>query len=204
MSADQEQERQRLVGLYAGMSDEELAAVWQDSGELTDLAKQALQAELDRRGLVLNPPDSGTDVAEWDDLVVIGQFRDLYEALLARGVVDSAGIECVLVDDNTLRLSWYVSNLVGGVKLCVHAEDADAAFDLLHVPIPANLEVDGVGKYEQPTCPSCQSLDISYETLHKGASYASAWLINIPVPVPRKRWKCNQCGNTWKESAAEA
>src|SRR5215471_7724293 len=113
MSDDQEQEQQRLIAMYAGMSDEELAAVWQDTGGLTDLAQKIFQAEIGHRGLTFSQPDTGEDVAEWEDLVVIQQFRDLHTALLAKGVLDSAGIECVLVDDNMLRLWWYVSNVVG-------------------------------------------------------------------------------------------
>src|SRR5215831_1745030 len=114
MSSDQEQERQRLTGLYAGMPDDELAGAWRDAGDLTDLARQVLQAELDRRELASPTPKSGDDVAEWEDLVVVGQFRDLHEALLARGALDSAGIESVLVDDNMIRLDWFISNLLGG------------------------------------------------------------------------------------------
>jgi len=203
MSSDQE-ERQRLVELYTGMSDEELASVWRDYGGLTDLAQQLLQAELARRGLALAPAESGNgDAPEWDELVVVKQFRDLHEALLAKGSLESAGIECFLVDDNMLRLDWFVSNLLGGAKLCVRPEVAEAALDLLEQPVPASFEVEVVGTYDQPTCPQCHSLDVTYEALDKGASYASTWLLSIPLRGPRKRWKCNQCGNTWRESAVE-
>jgi hypothetical protein len=57
--------------------------------------------------------------------------------------LDSAEIECFLVDDNMARIEW--SNLVGGIKLCVKQEDAEAALDMLEQPIPEEFDVDGVG-----------------------------------------------------------
>ena len=51
------------------------------------------------------------------NLVSIRQFRDLPEALLAKGCLESAGIECFFRDDNLVRLDWFISNFIGGIKL---------------------------------------------------------------------------------------
>src|ERR1035441_5298426 len=64
-------------------------------------------------------------------------------AELPDAALDSAEIECFLVDDNMARIEW--SNLVGGIKLCVKQEDAEAALDMLEQPIPEEFDVDGVG-----------------------------------------------------------
>jgi hypothetical protein len=143
------------------------------------------------------------DVPGWEELVVVKQFRDLPEALLAKGSLESAGIECFLGDDNMVRMDWFISNLVGGAKLCVRPEDADVAVELLEASVPAEFEVEGIGNFEQPSCPRCQSLDVSYETLNKPVAYTSAWL-GVPVPVSRKRWKCSSCGELWKSDEAAA
>lgn len=206
MNLDPEKERQRLLDQYAGMADGELESLVQDSASLTEEARQALQAEMGRRQLKLDSDPSapgGEDTATWEDLVVVKEFRDLPEALLAKGSLESAGIECFLGDDNMVRMDWFLSNLVGGIKLSVRPEDADTAVELLEQPLLESFEVDGVGTYEQPTCPQCHSREVSYETLNKPAAYTSAW-IGVPIPVPRKRWKCHACGHHWKESAAEA
>ena len=144
---DPEEERQRLSELYAGMSDGELEAVAEDSAELTDVARQALTDELARRNseaaVVVNTAARGRDSMESADVVSIRQFMNLPEALLAKGALDSAEIECFLVDDNMARIEW--SNLVAGIKLCVKQEDAEAALDMLEQPIPEEFDVDGVG-----------------------------------------------------------
>ena len=80
-------------------------------------------------------------------------------------------------------MDWFISNLVGGIKLCVRPEDADAAVELLDQPIPADFDVEGVGPFQQPACPHCESLDVSYETLHKPVAYASGMDRRAP-PCP--------------------
>jgi len=107
-----------------------------------------------------------------------------------------------LADDNMVRMDWFYSNLVGGVKLCVRPNDADVASDLLGQSMLQDFEVEGVGTYQQPACPQCQSLEVSYEALNKPVAYTSAW-IGVPIPVPRRRWKCHSCGSEWQEQGAE-
>ena len=146
-------ERDRLAELYAAMADEELQPLAHDFGSLSREGQEVLEAEFRRRDLTpevdLHVPTRGQDVMEWDDLVMIRQFRDLPEALLAKGSLESAGIEAFLVDDNMVRMDWFISNLVGGIKLCVRQEDEEAALAALQQPTPGAIEVDGVGTYEQ-------------------------------------------------------
>jgi Putative prokaryotic signal transducing protein len=201
-SRDAEQEKRRFAELYAGMADGELESIARESDSLTDEARQALEEEINRRPKIpasaTVDTDEGHHVTEWDDLVIVRQFRDLPEAQLAKGLLESAQISSFLVDDVTIRMDWFISNLLGGVKLCVREKDADAAVDVLEQSIPADFEVEGVGAYEQPRCPACQSLNISFESIHKPLAYISA-SAGIPFPFPRRRWKCDSCGRTWHE-----
>src|SRR5208283_3299675 len=107
-------------------------------------------------------PPRGEDVFEFNETVTLRQFRDLPEALLAKGSLESAGIQAYLIDDNMIRMDWFISNLLGGIKLKVRAQDVEAAREILDQAIPEILDVEGVGKFEQPKCPRCQSLDVSY------------------------------------------
>jgi ribosomal protein S27AE len=201
---DPEQERQRLSKLYAEMSDGELDAIAADSAELTDVARQALTDELARRrpgkaALASTGAGQGHDSVELADVVSIRKFRDLHEALLAKGALDSAAIESFLVDDNMIRMDWFWSNLIGGIKLCVKQEDAEAALDLLEQSIPGEFEVEGVGQYEQPRCPKCRSLDIVFEHLNQPVAWVSAYVL-APIALHRKRWVCHSCGEQWRET----
>jgi hypothetical protein len=51
----------------------------------------------------------------------------LLEAQLARGLLDSAGIESFLFDDNMVRMDWFNANALGGVKLRVDTHNVEAA-----------------------------------------------------------------------------
>jgi hypothetical protein len=183
------------------MSEGELQDIVDDGASLTEAAKEALGAELKRRGLdwELGGP-LAVDIVEPRSLVTIRQFRDLSGALLAKGRLDSAGIESFIGDDNLIRMDWFISNLLGGIKLRVSPQDAEVATELLDQPIPDTFDVEGVGEYQQPQCPKCKSLDITFEHLNKPILYTSAYLL-APVPVPRNLWKCASCGHAWRDSS---
>src|ERR1700690_4202227 len=126
MSSEPEQERERLTQVYAAMTSEELRELADEGASLTDAAREALRAEIKSRKLAItvNEMPVGSDVIEERDLVSIRRFRDLPEALLAKGSLESSGIECFLTDDNMVRMDWFISNLLGGAKILVNRADA--------------------------------------------------------------------------------
>jgi len=196
-------EQERIAGVYSGMSNTELERVAAAGYELSDTARQTLEAEIFRRGLSMAIAASpGVDVYELNETVTLRKFRDLPEALLAKGGLESAGIEAYLVDDNMVRMDWWYSNLIGGIKLKVRPDDVEAANEILSQPIPEAIEVEGVGSYEQPKCPQCQSLDVSYQQLNKLVSYGSLYF-GFPIPLETKAWTCQACHHTWEAPKSE-
>jgi Putative prokaryotic signal transducing protein len=200
MSSHSDDESQRLSAYYAALSDSELQKLADDIGSLTDAARTALTTEINRRGLTEMQAEEQPEPEPIDlrQLVTLRKFRDLPEALLAKGSLESAGIECFLGDDNMVRLDWFISNLLGGIKLLVRAEEAEAAEKILTEPIPESFEVEGLGNYEQPHCPNCQSLDVGFEELIKSVAYTSAW-VGLPLPVHYKAWRCHACQHEWRD-----
>jgi Putative prokaryotic signal transducing protein len=131
-------------------------------------------------------------------LVTIAAFRDLPEALLARGALESAGIPCYLANENIVRLDWLLANTVGGVRLQVRAADADLAAEVLGCGIPAVFFTDKGELYLQPSCPECDSLDISYRNQNRRLTFIAWLLLKIPLPFPRRYvWNCRRCGHEW-------
>jgi Putative prokaryotic signal transducing protein len=196
-----EQERLRIATVYSAMRDEELGQIAESGDELSAAAQEAFQSEVTKRGLDLAiAAPRGGDVFEFNQTVTLRQFRDLPEALLAKGSLESAGIQAYLVDDNMIRMDWFISNLLGGIKLKVRPEDAEAASEILNQPIPEMLDVEGIGSFEQPKCPQCQSLDVSFEELNKPVAYMTAYA-GVPVPVYKQGWTCHACGSEWEEQA---
>ncbi len=120
------------------------------------------------------------------------------EALLAKGFLESAGVESYLIDETTIRMDWLWSNLLGGIKLCVKPDDAEEAAQLLNQEIPEKINFDGAEEFEQPRCPQCESLNISFEDLDKWIAYAGMLTVGFPIPVHCREWKCESCGHLWK------
>ena len=201
---DESTERRRLAGIYGGMTDGELQNLALNPESLTDTAWEVLEDELDRRQLEV--PTAQAEAREQIDLlklVTIRQFRDLPEALLAKGSLESAGIPCGLRDDNLVRLDWFISNFIGGIKLCVSPEDVPIAQKILDEPILEGLYVRGVGLYEQPRCPKCHSLDVNFRELDRPIAYLSAFL-RVPIPIQRKAWRCHGCDAEWEDDEASS
>jgi len=128
---DSDQEIQRLAALYAGMEDSQLTAMAEEAYSLTDESRQALGNELLRRGLDIRPntQEPPSDRPELRRLATVGQFLNMSDALLTKGVLESAGIDSFLRNENTARLSW--SNLVGGIMVQVAEEDLEQAQAIL-------------------------------------------------------------------------
>jgi hypothetical protein len=201
---DWEKERQRLSAWYGRMEDGELEKVAADLAALTEVAKQVLFFEMSKRRMTRPVVTVANQVEQGDEIegrrpVILRRYRDLPEASIAKSVLESAGIDCFLSDDNMIRLDWFLSNLVGGIKLLVQKDDAEAATRLLEQAVPENFDVEGVGAYEQPHCPNCGSMDISLDGLIKSLTFGAMFITRLPIPITDKGWKCHACGHKWSE-----
>ena len=136
---------------------------------------------------------------EYQGFVAVRGYRDLPPALLSRSILDSADVDCFLVDEHTIRMDWFWSNFLGGVKLCVRKGDADSAAGLLGQDVSEKFDVEGVGEFQQPRCTKCQSLEISFQGLNKAVDYTRA-ILGGHLPCSRSLWECDSCGYRWPES----
>ena len=142
---DPEQERRRLAEVYSHQTDGELEQVASQGDNLTDVALQALREEMAKRGLTHDLLDEAPDaepVTEFRDLVVIRSYWNLLDAELAKGALESAGIECFLFDDNMIRMDWFNANAIGGVKLRVDPENVEAANRILDEHVKETAAAD--------------------------------------------------------------
>lgn len=144
--------KQNYEEFYRSLSDGELLKIAGGWPSLVDEAKPLLEKELARRRLELVEAikESEESRGRFVDLVTIRHYRDLSEAIVARGVIESAGILCSLKDENLVRLDWQISNLIGGIGLQVPWEDIQAAEAILQQPIPETISLPDQPPFEQP------------------------------------------------------
>ena len=131
-------------------------------------------------------------------LITIRRYRDLSEAIVARCLLETCGIDAHLCDENLVRLDWQVSNFIGGIRLQVESEDESDAVAVLDAPVPETFDYKGGGSpYSQPRCPRCQSTDITFEGSSRKAALASLYVFSIPLPLGQKTYVCEQCSARW-------
>jgi hypothetical protein len=64
-------------------------------------------------------------------------------------------------------MDWLWSNLLGGIKLYLRKVALETASSLLDQEVIEKFEVEGVGEYQQPRCPNCRSLEVSFQGLNR-------------------------------------
>jgi len=196
---------EELAQTYAAMSELDLTAIARSYDSLTEDAQTALRAEFSRRKL--DPPtieEIETPEAISRTLITIHRYRDLSEAIVARSLLESAGIRAYLRDENLVRLEWQISNFIGGIRLQVEAADEASAIEILNQPIPDTVPFDEQTDFAQPLCPRCGSKDITFEGSSRGAALASLYLLSLPLPLGGESWLCNDCGARWEDDSHDA
>jgi hypothetical protein len=184
---------------YKNMPEGELLKVAHSYDSLTEIAQTALRAEFARRNL--EPPIVEDEEAapQRRNLVTLCRYRDLSEAIVARTLLESAGIYVFLRDENLVRLEWQVSNFIGGIRLQVEDKDEATAAELLRQSIPDVIPFDDEEDFLQPQCPKCGSTDITFEGSSRGAALASVTVFALPLPLGRETSLCNACEARWEE-----
>lgn len=134
-------------------------------------------------------------------LVTVKHYRDLSEAIVARSLLQSSGIEAYLCDENFVRLEWQISNFIGGIRLQVASVDEEDAIAILNAPPPEAIDFESDQAYTQPHCPVCNSTDVSFEGSSRKAALASLYLVSLPLPLGRETWACGSCGARWQDES---
>jgi hypothetical protein len=134
-----------------------------------------------------------------DEIITLWRYRDFPEALVARAKLEADGIECFLADENMIRLDWFRSDALGRLRLQLRQENAEAAMEILAQEIPAGFSAEEIGEeYNQPRCPNCGSLDVSFQEYNK-LTLLIFWFLALPIPIYKNCWQCEDCQEEWKE-----
>jgi predicted RNA-binding Zn-ribbon protein involved in translation (DUF1610 family) len=188
-----------LAAQYAQMSETELMELACSYDDLLDIAQVALRAEFARRGL--QPPlVEEPEEPEFRRLVTVRRYRDLTEAFVGCSVLESAGIHAWIADEHLVRMDWFYSNLVGGMRLQVDERDEAVARGILEEAVPRTIAYGEEEVYVQLTCPTCGSAEIILGGTERGRSLVALYVLSIPVPPGESAWHCEACGAQWVDA----
>jgi hypothetical protein len=200
---DPVEESRRLQELYARLTEEELQASADEAYELTDVAKQTLQAEILTRRLHIQLKDAPSppgfnETNDFDpsdlDLVVSQRVWDLAEARQAKGILDDARIPSYLGPDNLENVDDYKGTFENGIDLKVRDVDNQFALRALSESLPQETQED---EPYVPVYPKCHSDEIVFQNLD--ASQNPDFALDAQF-----NWSCDACGYQWKDDGIEA
>ena len=168
---------------------------------LTEVAWESLEDELDRRNLELPPRRTAPAPAGSGNprrLMTIRQFRDLPEALLAKGSLESAGIECFSQTTTWSDSTGSFRTSLAESSFASEPEDAENARKHLDEPILEGLYVH---RRSDSTSSRAVPNAIRWMSTFRN-SILRAYLsmaFRVPIPVHRSAWHCRACDAEWED-----
>ena len=125
--------------IYSGMDDGELLALAEELDTLTDEAQDALLGELRNRHLDQEAnclrQETFSEQAVSSEapvkLVTVATFGDPFSGNLAKGKLESEGIECFIASEHRLGRSFGAGGMLGPIELQVNESDIERADKLL-------------------------------------------------------------------------
>jgi DNA-directed RNA polymerase subunit M/transcription elongation factor TFIIS len=201
----------RLGERYHALTDDELLAIAEDSSDLTDLAQQALAAELSQRRLQLPPKptaprplpeatrqaDAADDYAEDRQIVGIATVWSLRDGLQLQKLLDQAEVPFFMGREKAARAEAVTSNFRDGVAVGVMQIGLPWAQEALKHYEPADepaTEDEQGGEDLAVHCPSCHSEDVIFEHLAEVCDSKEG---------EKFAWTCASCGHHWEDDGLE-
>ena len=134
-----------------------------------------------------------------------------YEADLARGYLESEGVDAWILDEHQVRMQWHLAHALGCIKVAVRHEDAQRARELLaqdHSHLVDSIpeaHLDGTREEHCPRCASAETTSRSkrlYPSFFQALASLAGALLGFFLPQRRSeiRRTCSSCGHTWSET----
>ncbi len=149
-----------------------------------------------------------------NEFKTIISFTYPHEAHLAKGYLESNGIETFIENEFTVQANNFYSNAIGGVKLLVKDSDYDEGLKLLkdvgYIKEPEsekNLKRNLLNKTEivqidskinEKTCPFCKSENIGKSKNFSIFMIPLFYILGGLFPIYRSAYICFDCGKEWR------
>ena len=204
---DPSEEWRRFRETYSLMSEYELQIVANDACDLTEIASEALRAEISGRGLdirVTNAPSSSHDASPYsEDLTFIRRVWDSAEARQAQAILLAGSVPSYLGPDNLVDVDDFTGSFEGGVDLKVKGHDLNSAHAAFYEfersqppPEPLETEMQETATQDDAEhdlrCPRCHCLDITFEGRDTEPAIDEGFHSKF-------NWTCEDCGHQWKD-----
>jgi len=129
---------------------------------------------------------------EWMELVEVASFTHVASAHVERAALEAAEIPAFVTDENLASMQWLYTSAVGGVRLLVPVEHADAARAIVEADRSTSTSPSDADR-----CPTCGA-EAGPPSKPSLRSRALSLLVGIPFVFWRRTIRCNRCGRRWR------
>lgn len=130
------------------------------------------------------------------------------EAHMAKGLLQSEGIETFIQDELTAQVYSFASNALGGIKVQVKGSDFEKALMVLkeggyikegNKRDEEKIEILKIDKATDKTiCPFCQSHNIGKKREVSILTVIVYFVLGFIFPIFRRSYTCFDCHKIWK------
>lgn len=133
-------------------------------------------------------------------LVTIKTFENAVEAHLMRLHLENEGVQCFLLDENTVSLNPLFNIAIGGIKLRIDETDKELALSVIANLENAELTTENG---ESIYCPKCESSDLysNFNSMKGAKGILSAFFSFLFMVFPiyyKSVYRCKRCGNEFE------
>lgn len=170
---------------------------------------KSLKLKYSKRGWTLQAKFGHNSIMDisYSGLVTIAHYTNPLEAHIARGRLESEGIEAFVADENIIWANWLLSDAVGGVQLRVTAENSIRARRILNEIANSDIlesDSDKIQRTSSGHCPDCGAETFQASTLPSRLAFLSIALVNFPLPFTRQLKHCRKCGHSRLDSTGSS
>lgn len=142
-----------------------------------------------------------------DNLKTIITFTLPQDAYMAKGYLESEGIETFMKDELTAQVHNFYSNAIGGVKIQVKESDYEKGLLILKKGgyiTEENTEEEKTEivhpdkKNNKKICPFCHSDNIGRKKEPNILTVIVYFILGFIFPIFKKSYVCYDCGKVWK------
>jgi hypothetical protein len=129
-----------------------------------------------------------SDKAQRDkpDLVTLTVAQDLASARLFQGLLQSAGIECFIPDENMLSQASYLSGIAGGLRVQVRTADRERSQELLQDF--GTPDIPEAAQEPEERSVDAQTRNAAELLAHRALRVSILGFILWPLPHPYALW----------------
>lgn len=131
---------------------------------------------------------------------------DPIEAHIIRGRLEAEGLHPTVAFEHHIRMNWFISHALGGVKVQVPPSEAEQASEIvqkINQDYYRHILDDVEETQDHFCCPKCGSQNIRRSRFTESLALVVLWFVTLPIPFQTGAYLCQSCKHHWVSQAGK-